>query len=482
MVHISDLRSFRFCPRMYWLSTRERRSTFHSFISMLEPIHQMLIKKLGVKDFFSGRQGMDAQVSIEAIQANEWCFNLRFEAKGLRVKVPGIHRVEEGYDLYFTSMSTWPKIEDASYYANHFWVLNELGIQIHKMYILTFNKEYVRQDELDVDRCFNLSSNFIKQSGHVQGDIYTIVSKKHKDYSDILMSMEQTRNRAEYPITLDACPNPIKCDYFNSCFEGMQFPDDSIYHFSAQDRKLWIAEGKTSIAEIPVEELMLSKAQYAQIMAAHLDGRFVDQRALSHWLEKYEGKTLSFVDFEWDTFGIPPYTQMRPMDVVCFQYSLHTIEDGLIHHREFLGQGDCREAFIVSLLNHLPTEGPLFAYNAYGAEAIRLRQLAEQFPQYQSALHAVIDRFVDLALIFIDGIVYDAKMKGAYSLKRIIEAVNPDLSYEKLAISHGLDAVYHYRNLNDDEEQDEVREALLSYCRMDTLAMVKVYQWLKTLV
>ena len=28
---------------------------------------------------------------------------------------------------------------------------------------------------------------------------------------------------------------------------------------------------------------------------------------------------------------------------------------------------------------------------------------------------------------------------------------------------------------------DEVREALLSYCRMDTLAMVKVYQWLKTL-
>ena len=135
----------------------------------------------------------------------------------------------------------------------------------------------------------------------------------------------------------------------------------------------------------------------------------------------------------------------------------------------------------MSLLNHLPADGPLFAYNAFGAEAIRLRQLAEQFPQYQTALQAVIDRFVDLALIFIDGIVYDATMKGAYSLKRIIEAVNPELSYEKLAISHGLDAVYHYRNLSDDEEQDEVREALLSYCRMDTLAMVKVYQWLKTL-
>lgn len=482
MVHISDVRSFRFCPRMYWLSTRERRKTYHSFISMIEPMHQMLIKKLGVEDYFSGRQGMEAQESLKAIRANEWCFNLRFEAKGLRVKVPGIHRIDDAYDLYFTSLSTWPKIEDASYYANHFWVLSELGVNIRKMFILTFNKEYVRQDELDVDQCINLSSNFTNQTGHVQGDVYSIVAKKHKDHTAVLINMEQTRFRENYPITLEECPNPIKCDSFNTCFKDMHFPDDSIYHFSAQERKAWIAQGKTSILEIPVEELMLSKGQYAQIMAAHLGGRFVDQRALKHWIAKFEGKTLSFVDFEWDTFGIPPYFQMRPLDVVSFQYSLHTIKDGLIHHREFLGQGDCRDEFIVSLLNHLPAEGPLFAYNAFGAEAIRLRQLAEQFPQYQKDLQDVSERFVDLAQIFIDGIVYDAKMKGAYSLKRIIEAINPEYSYEKLAISHGLDAVHHYRNLSGDEEQDEVREALLSYCRMDTLAMVKVYQWLKTLV
>ena len=92
MVHISDLRSFRFCPRMYWLSTRERRQAYHSFISMVAPMHQMLIKKLGIENYFSGRQGMDAQDSLKAIHANEWCFNLRFEAKGVRVKVPGIHQ------------------------------------------------------------------------------------------------------------------------------------------------------------------------------------------------------------------------------------------------------------------------------------------------------------------------------------------------------------------------------------------------------
>ena len=83
MVHISDVRSFRFCPRMYWLSTRERRKTYHSFISMIEPMHQMLIKKLGVEDYFSGRQGMEAQESLKAIRANEWCFNLRLDRKSV---------------------------------------------------------------------------------------------------------------------------------------------------------------------------------------------------------------------------------------------------------------------------------------------------------------------------------------------------------------------------------------------------------------
>jgi predicted RecB family nuclease len=73
-------------------------------------------------------------------------------------------------------------------------------------------------------------------------------------------------------------------------------------------------------------------------------------------------------------------------------------------------------------------------------------------------------------------------MRGSFSLKNLIHAIDPELSYESLAISHGIQAVLHYRNLSDEEDDGITREALLSYCHMDTFAMVKVFEWLKTLI
>ena len=482
MFHISDLRQFLSCPRILWLNQSGDKQTFNPFIQMVHSMNQDLIIKTQAKDYFIGKQGMSMEDSLDALSKYEWCFNLRFEVHGLRIKVAGLHRVEDGFELYFNTMSVLSRVEDASYFSNHFWVLKQIGIPVTKIYSMYFNKEYIRNGELNVKDCYVLTSDFIKPSGHVQGDILSIVSKRVRDLEPNLIEMNRISKLEEYPITLSECPNPIKCEKFGTCFKGLDLGENSIYHFSNPMKKEWLKQGITKIQDIPLDDLVLSKTQYAQIMASRMDGRFVDQRALSIWIDTVKQPIMSFIDFEWDTYGIPPFDQMRPFDVVPFQYSIHFIQDGLVHHKEFLGQGDCREAFIVSLLDHIPSEGPILAYNAFGAEAIRLKQLAFQFPQYEEALSKLIDRFVDLAQVFIDGLVYDERMKGAYSLKRIIEAIHPELSYENLAISHGMDAVYHYRNLVDDEEQDEVKAALLSYCRMDTLAMVKVFQWLESLV
>ena len=118
----------------------------------------------------------------------------------------------------------------------------------------------------------------------------------------------------------------------------------------------------------------------------------------------------------------------------------------------------------------------------FGAEALRLHELGRQLPQYQAALDALVERMVDLAQLFTDGVVYLSAMSGAYSLKSVIQAVDPSLNYDQLSISHGLEAVSHYRNLANLDDEADVRDALLKYCKMDTLAMVEVVSWLKTLV
>ncbi|MEI7668076.1 MAG: DUF2779 domain-containing protein, partial [Erysipelotrichaceae bacterium] len=122
--------------------------------------------------------------------------------------------------------------------------------------------------------------------------------------------------------------------------------------------------------------------------------------------------------------------------------------------------------------------GPILAYNAFGAETIRLNELAHQFPEYRLELLALIERFVDLEAVFDLGLVYDVRMKGLYSLKAIIQVVDPSMNYDQLSISHGMDAVMHYRSYAKQDDDEETMDALLKYCRMDTLAMVEIIKWL----
>lgn len=475
MHHISDLRQYRYCPRLYWLKQHQENSSNFAFIQMISSMQQALIDKLQVTDYGQGFRGMNTLESLELFNQHEWAFNLRFEAEGLRVKVSALHRTKDQVTLYFTSMASLPKIEDSNYYGLVLSVLEKNNIHPKEVIVMVFDKEYRRQKELDVDACFKLSSRFLKPSGYDQGDILSISLKRVQAYHEDILQMDEIKHMDEYPIHLEDCPYQSKCESFSSCFP-QQVPH-------LQDEPV-LAHKLQQVLENPELEDAhhpLSRSDYAQIQAHALGGRFVDHLSLSHWFKQFDQQKVTFVDFEWDTYGIPPYEGMRPFDVMPFQFSMHSLEAETLIHKEFLGQGDCRENFIQSFLECLPKEGPILAYNAFGAEVIRLQHLGDQFPAYKEALDEAIERFVDLAQVFVGGTVYDIKMKGSFSLKNLILAIDPELSYEKLAISHGIEAVLHYRTLQDDETDEPKRQALLSYCHMDTLAMVKVFEWLKTL-
>ena len=132
MFHISDLRQFLSCPRILWLNQSGDKQTFNPFIQMVHSMNQDLIIKTQAKDYFIGKQGMSMEDSLDALSKYEWCFNLRFEVHGLRIKVAGLHRVEDGFELYFNTMSVLSRVEDASYFSNHFWVLKQISQKFDK--------------------------------------------------------------------------------------------------------------------------------------------------------------------------------------------------------------------------------------------------------------------------------------------------------------------------------------------------------------
>ena len=66
-------------------------------------------------------------------------------------------------------------------------------------------------------------------------------------------------------------------------------------------------------------------------------------------------------------------------------------------------------------------------------------------------------------------------MEGSYSIKNVLPALVPKLSYNDMEISDGGMAsnawlsMWEIENL---EETEKIRKALLEYCKLDTLAMV----------
>jgi hypothetical protein len=108
--------------------------------------------------------------------------------------------------------------------------------------------------------------------------------------------------------------------------------------------------------------------------------------------------------------------------------------------------------------------------------------LAELYPEHATALLAVNDRMVDLLIPFRSRFLYHPGMRGSASLKSVLPAIVPDLSYAGLAIADGETASLMYlKALKKEvsrEEKEWIYADLLDYCRLDTLAEVRLLETL----
>jgi hypothetical protein len=173
---------------------------------------------------------------------------------------------------------------------------------------------------------------------------------------------------------------------------------------------------------------------------------------------------------------------------IPFQYSLHYIEreGGELCHKEFLAQHgkDPRRELAERLCRDIPRDVCVTAYNM-SFEKTRIWELSELFPDLASHLMNIHDNIYDLMIPFSKKYYYIKEMMGSYSIKYVLPALYPDdpsLDYSNLNDVHnGAEASETYASLGklSDDEREKIRKSLLEYCKLDTYAMVKIWQKLK---
>jgi hypothetical protein len=142
-----------------------------------------------------------------------------------------------------------------------------------------------------------------------------------------------------------------------------------------------------------------------------------------------------------------------------------------------IDQSDPRLPLVTTLTSDIASRGSVVVYHK-SFEASQLRKLAEKFPDYGSKLAAIADRLWDLEDIFKHRYKHPA-FRGSTSIKNVLPVLVPSLSYKELAIQRG-DAAQTLWNVmiscTNTAQKSRMIENLRAYCKLDTLAMVEIYQ------
>lgn len=473
MLHIADIKKYERCPRLFQLSRTMRKENV-PFIFFQESMIELVKKRLRITECFEGQPNDDGQLASDALKHEKILVNARFVWDEMRVKIPVIIQEEGKRIAYFTYKNCFPKESDAQYLADTIAVLEANQVTIDEVYIIHLNAEYVRNGELDVDHLFVISECLYNSKNHPNHKAIDLIHAKKRDLGPWIQNLQQCAQADLHPVVRDSrCTKGMKCIYFNDCYPDKPNPDSILNLAQSQHKYAMNEEGLTRLKQADFDRIEGTRHQYAQIMADHIGGRYVDLGALRSWIQDHVHYPVSYLDFEWETFAYPPYDGMKPYDVVTFQYSLHVEEqpNADLKHIGYIGEGDCRIAFIEDLCANVPKEGTIFVFNMEGAEKLRLVQLASQYPQYEEALRQMWERMVDLSLPFATGNVYDVKMAGFYSLKTLL-SVFSNRGYDELDITYGLDAVEKHRQyqLVGTEDKQALYEQLEAYCAMDSYA------------
>ena len=447
-----------------------------------------------------------------------------FSCEGSYCAVDILHKEKGGWAIYEVKSTSFPefngqeaKLEKyAPDIAYQRWVLEQCGVNVTGTYLVCLNSGYVRHGALDVKQLFVVS------------DMKEMVENEYlKVQARIGQAMKVINSEQEPDMDLsECCMKPYKCAFWDYCKQKHHVPTPSVFDvygglgrggFTFKKKLDCYHQGLIAFEDLRSTDI--GPIQNMQIEAALTGGEFINSEGIRKFLNKLS-YPLYFLDFETMQDAVPQYDGAKVYAQITFQYSLHIKqnETAPYEHREFLASSDGsdpRRALAEQLCKDIPKDVCTLAYNKM-FECGRIRELAALYPDLSDHLLNIADNIKDLIDPFRAGDYYVPAMGGSFSIKSVLPALFPDdpgLDYHNLdeRCQNGGDAMTIFPRLQQMEqslpkqgvqnqdgqlvmadslmplpEQIRIREeiaasrkALLDYCKLDTWAMVKVWQKLK---
>jgi hypothetical protein len=438
------------CIRNLWLYSNKKEEQHYSEENIRVFNRGTSVGELAQFYFPNGRFAVEpgqmptydtARLTQEYIQQGiETIYEATFIYDETIVAVDLLHKEPDGWHLYEVKSTNSAKPEHVKDVAVQYYVLKGCGLVLADTSVLFFDRSYIKHGDINVQQLFT-SESVLKRILPMQEAIEQNIAA----FLEMVNAEEPCIEMGKH------CDNPYECDFKDYC--------------------------KALLPSVKEEKKILSNEP------------IVNKAEVKKFLHKLS-YPLCHLDFETIMPGVPLFDESRPYQQIPFQYSIHFCKEkgGDLQHHEYLAPSnlsiDPRRGLIEQMIIQTVEAQIILVYNI-AFERTRLKEMKRDFPVYAEELDSIIDRLVDLMPPFRSKHYRTEAMEGSYSIKKVLPAVSPELSYANLEISNGGDASNTFLKLyycKDKEFTDTTRQHLLTYCGLDTLAMVKILDALEAVI
>lgn len=401
-------------------------------------------------------------------------FEATFSHEGVLVQVDVLEPVaDQAWAIAEVKSTTSTKGYHRADLATQVWVLQACGVEIAEASIRHIDTHFVLETPGDYQGLFkdhalldDLSEPLAKVAGRVARA------------RTVLASTEPAVHTGEH------CNTPFNCEFRTHCASFEPDPPEWPVALLPRTGKTLAARfGALGVHDLrELEERDLDNLVHRRVHAATVSGQVYHDyqgaaAAVAGW-----ALPRAFLDFETIAFAVPRWVGTRPYQAVPFQFSCHIEQaDGGLAHVGFLSldgtdpRRACAEALVTALGTH---RGAVVTYNA-AFERGCVQGLASCFPDLAPELSEIRDRIVDLLPVARDH-YYHRDQRGSWSIKAVLKALAPEMSYGDLAVGDGMAAQLAWleavsAGVTSDRKRD-IQAALVAYCERDTVAMVVLLQ------
>jgi hypothetical protein len=398
-------------------------------------------------------------------------FEATFVQDRVYVAIDVLERAPDGFTLIEVKSSSKLKDEHIPDIAVQVWVARRAGIDVRRAEVMHLNSEFRHPD---------LGDLFVRED----------VTEEAEKFQPLISAMiaEQLAVLAgplpETPVGTHCWKIDRDCPFWDRCFPVDEQHVWTLYRAYKTQKWALVLSGVRRILDLP-GDFKLNETQRRQRASLEC-GRMIVAPGIRDALREFDSR-LGFLDFETIARAVPVWDDVGPWRQVVVQFSYHEQSGngaGGYRHEAYLAEGphDPREELALRLLEATKGAERIVMYSSF--ERTRIRELAEWLPHLADDLCALDGKLVDL-LPVIQKHVYHPRFEGSFSIKKVLNPLVPDLTYDDLAIVDGQVASVEIARLlfvaHKVRDRDQLRRDLLAYCERDTWAMVRLLERLRVI-